>query len=51
MTEELKQGDKVVFTSKYSKSSVVFTLDGDKSGRMGMRKATEKEIKQGYRDE
>lgn len=48
---DLKQGDKVVFTSKYSKSSVVFTLDGDKSGRMGMRKATEKEIKQGYRDE
>ncbi len=44
-----KKDDMVVFTSKYSKDSAVFKLDGDKSGLMGIRKATDAEIKIGRR--
>ena len=42
-------GDNVVFDSKYSKDSKVFKIDSDRSGKMGIRHATDAEIKAGRR--
>lgn len=47
----LNKGDHAVWLKSYSRSSEVFKIDTDKSGKMGMRPASKKEIEQGFRDE
>lgn len=48
---KLKKGDHAVWLKSYSRSSEVFKIDTDKSGKRGMRPASKKEIEQGFRDE
>lgn len=47
---KLKKGDHAVWLKSHSRSSEVFKIDTDKSGKMGMRPASKKEIEQGFRD-
>lgn len=48
---ELKKGDYAVWLKSHSRSSEVFKIDTDKSGKMGMLPASKKEIEQGFRDD
>ena len=48
---KLKKGDHAVWLKSHSRSSEVFKIDTDKSGKMGMRPASKKEIEQGFRDD